>query len=210
MTHKTFNRTRIARWAAGTVMVVGGALASVSAVNAWAEAQGKGGGDHCEGRGMMHAMHRPDGAPGMGMHGGMLSGRMLDRLLSDVKATDAQRAQILKIADSARADITKLHEGGSKLHEQSMAVLTQPTVDAAAAEKLRQQMLAQHDQVSKRMLTAMLDISKVLTPEQRATLAVRMKEHQKMREEHRGHEGREGREGRGEHDGHEGHGEHKG
>lgn len=196
---KTLDTSRITRWAAASVMVVGGIMASVSAMNAWADSHDKGGGDRAEGRGMMHTMHHPDGAPGMGMHGGMLGGRMLDRLLSDVKATDAQRTQIQKIAEGARTDIAKLHEGGSKLHEQGLAVLTQPTVDAAAAEKLRQQMLAQHDQVSKRMLTAMLEIGKVLTPEQRATLAARMKEHQKrheeMREKHRGHEGHDSHKG---------------
>ena len=47
---------------------------------------------------------------------------------------------------------------------------------AAAAEQVRQQMLAQHDQVSKRTLQAMLDASKVLTPEQRAKLGDRMKQ----------------------------------
>jgi protein CpxP len=191
MTHKTFNTTRLTRWAAGTVMVVGGVMASVSAANAWAASQGKDGGDRCEGHGMMHAMHSPDGAKGM--HGDMMLGeRGMEHMLKEVKATDTQRTQIQKIADSARTDVAKLHEGGRTLREQSLALMAQPTVDAAAAEKLRQQMLTQHDQVSKRMLTAMLDISKVLTPEQRATLATRMKEHQKMREEHRGHEDHKG------------------
>jgi len=37
-------------------------------------------------------------------------------------------------------------------------------------------MLAQHDQASKRVLQAMLDASKVLTPEQRAKLGERMKQ----------------------------------
>jgi periplasmic protein CpxP/Spy len=41
-------------------------------------------------------------------------------------------------------------------------------------------MLAQHDQASKRVLQAMLDVSKVLTPEQRATLGERMKQRQAM------------------------------
>jgi protein CpxP len=197
---RTLDTSRITRWAAASVMVVGGIMASVSAMDAWADSHGKDGSERSEGHSMMHAMHHPEGGGmGIGGHGGMMGGRMLDRMLKDVKATDAQRAQIQKIADSARNDVTKLHEGGRTLHEQSMALMAQPTVDAAAAEKLRQQMLAQHDQVSKRMLTAMLDISKVLTPEQRATLATRMKEHQKMREEHRGHEGHGDDKGHDEH-----------
>jgi protein CpxP len=188
---RTLDTSRITRWAAASVMVVGGIMASVSAMDAWADTHRKDGSERGEGHSMMHAMHRHGGG-GMGGHGGMMSERRLDHLLKDVKATDAQRTQILKIAEGARTDLTKLHEGGRTLHEQSMALMTQPNVDAAAAEKLRQQMLVQHDQVSKRMLTAMLDISKVLTPEQRATLATRMKEHQKMREEHRGHEEHKG------------------
>jgi protein CpxP len=197
---QSLDTSRITRWAAASVMVVGGIMASVSAMNAWADSRGMEGSERGEGHSMMQAMHRHGGG-GMGGHGGMMSERMLDHMLKDVKATDAQRTQILKIAEGARADLSKLHEGGRTLHEQSMALMTQPNVDGAAAEKLRQQMLVQHDQVSKRMLTAMLDISKVLTPEQRATLATRMKEHQKMREEHRGHEG---------HGDDKGHDEHKG
>ena len=40
----------------------------------------------------------------------------------------------------------------------------------------RQQLMALHDQTSKRMLQAMVDISRVLTPEQRAQIGERMKE----------------------------------
>ena len=177
---KTLDTTRMTRWAAASVMVVAGIMASVSATRAWADNHGKAaGGEHAEGCSMMQGMHRHGGMHGGGM---MLGGRGLEHMLKDVKATDAQRVQIQKIADSARTDIQKLHEGGSKLHEQGLAILTQPTVDAAAAEKLRQQMLTQHDQVSKRMLTAMLDISTVLAPEQRAALATRMKERQTKHE----------------------------
>jgi Spy/CpxP family protein refolding chaperone len=103
--------------------------------------------------------------------------RMLDRMLDDVKATDAQRTQIKQITDAAKKDMQTLHEAGRGLHEKAMQALTAPKVDAAAAESLRQQMVAQHDKISKRALQAMLDISRVLTPEQRAQLAQRMKEH---------------------------------
>ena len=64
-----------------------------------------------------------------------------------------------------------------------MQIFAAPTVDAAAAESLRQQMLAQHDQASKRMLQAMLDVSKVLTPEQRAKMAERAKQRQAVMQE---------------------------
>ena len=138
--------------------------------------------------------HHPD------MFGPFGHGRMLDRMLDDVKATDAQRTQIKQIADAARQDMQKLHEAGRGLHEKSMQVLTAPKVDEAAAESLRQQMLAQHDKVSKRALQAMLDISRVLTPEQRATLAQHMKDHMNergSRGEHMGRMGHMGNMGQG-------------
>lgn len=114
--------------------------------------------------------------PGMshGDHGGMgmmPSGRHLDRLLTEVKASDAQRQQIKQITDKARADVQALHEQGKGLHERTTALWTAPKLDAAEAEQLRQQMLAQHDQVSKRMTQVMLDVGNVLTPEQRAKAA---------------------------------------
>jgi Spy/CpxP family protein refolding chaperone len=64
------------------------------------------------------------------------------------------------------------------------ALFTQPTVDANAAESLRQQMLARHDAASKRMMQAMLDVSRVLTPEQRQQLAQHMKQRRDMMERH--------------------------
>lgn len=116
--------------------------------------------------GMSHGGHGEHG--GMGM---MPFGRHLDHLLTEVKASDAQRQQIKQITDKARADIQALHEQGKGLHERTMALWTAPKLDAAEAEKLRQQMLTQHDQVSKRMTQAMLDVGNVLTPEQRAKAA---------------------------------------
>mgnify|MGYP001184544304 CR=1 FL=1 len=119
-----------------------------------------------------------DGGPRMGMMGGhhggpkmggmpMMHGRMLDA----VNATAEQRSQIRSIMDNAQADMLKQREAGRSLHEQMRQAFTQPTVDARAVEALRQQMLAQHDSNSKRMMQAMLDVSRVLTPEQRAKLA---------------------------------------
>ena len=121
----------------------------------------------------MHAdKHEHGGRMGMGM---LPQGRHLDRLLTDLKATDAQRTQIKQITDKARTDLKALHEQGRGLHEKAMALWTAPVLDAAEAEKHRQQMLAHHDQVSKRMTQAMLDVGNVLTPEQRAKAGELMK-----------------------------------
>ena len=124
-------------------------------------------------------------APGREMHGGpagmaggpMMGGpRMLERMLDVVSDTAEQRTQIKAIMDSARADTKAQHETLKGLRDQELTLFTQPTVDARAAEALRGQQVAVHDQVSKRMLQAKLEVSRVLTPEQRKLLADRMKE----------------------------------
>ena len=133
-----------------------------------------------------------EGAGGPGGHGGQGGGflvgnvRMLDRMLDSINATTDQRTQIKAIAAAAQTDLKALHDQGRSLREQSAAVFTQPNVDARAAETLRQQMLAQHDQASKRTMQAMLDISRVLTPEQRQAVAKKMAERRAMMERHRG------------------------
>ena len=130
----------------------------------------------------------PHDGPGMGM--GMMghgrdNGRHMDRMLDSVNATPEQRAQIKQILQTAHADGAAQREAGRKLHEQSQALFTQPNVDARAVEAMRQQMLVQHDQASKRMTQVMLDVSRVLTPEQRKTLADRMAQRRTMMERHR-------------------------
>lgn len=121
---------------------------------------------------------------GMGMGMGLpFAGPGFDRLLDEVQATDAQRKQIRGIADKARADLRALHEKSRDQHHNAMAIWTSPKLDAGEAEKQRQQMLAQHDQVSKRMTQAMLDVGQVLTPEQRAKAAALLKQrHERMQE----------------------------
>ena len=103
-------------------------------------------------------------------------GRMVDHMLDGLNATDAQRNQIKQIALVAGADIKAQRDSNRVLHEKAMQIFAAPNVDTAAAEQVRQQMLVQHDQMSQRSLQAVLDASKVLTPEQRATLSERMKQ----------------------------------
>ena len=158
--------SRAMRFMVASVLVVAAAGASVNV-----HAQGMGGpGGHG---------HGPGG--GMTMFGGSPEhvGRGVDRLLDGLGATDVQRAQIKQIGMAAASDLKAQHESGRALREKGVQIFAAPTVDAAAAESLRQQMLAQHDQASKRTLQAMLDVSKVLTPEQRATMAARMQREQR-------------------------------
>lgn len=112
-------------------------------------------------------------AGGMMMFGG--SPRQLDGMLDGLDATEWQRAQIKQIAAAAAVDLKAQRDADRGLRERGMQLFTAPNVDAAAAESVRQQLSAQHDQASKRTLQAMLDAANVLTPEQRAKLGERMK-----------------------------------
>jgi periplasmic protein CpxP/Spy len=125
--------------------------------------------------------HDGHGGAGVGM---MMSGRGLDRMLDGVNASAEQRTQIKAIAERAMADMKAQREAGKGTREQMMKLFTQPTVDANAAEALRAQMLQQHDQASRRMMQAMLEVSRVLTPEQRQQLADRAAQRHSMMERH--------------------------
>lgn len=132
-----------------------------------------------------HGMGGMDGGPGMMMFGGAPEhvGRVVDHMLDGLNATDAQRTQIKQIAIAAATDLKAQREAGRNLHQQASQIFTAPTVDANAAESVRQQMLTQHDQASRRVLQAMLDVSRVLTPDQRAKIGERMKTHQAAMQE---------------------------
>jgi Spy/CpxP family protein refolding chaperone len=142
------------------------AVSSAAALSAWAQPM--------PGGMMMGGGGGPRGMMGSPEH----MGRMLDHMLDGLNATDAQRNQIKQIAQAAAADMKAQHDAGQALRDKSLQIFSAPTVDAAAAESVRAQMVAQHDLASRRMLQAMLDASKVLTPEQRAKLGERMKQRQ--------------------------------
>lgn len=131
-----------------------------------------------------HAMHH---RAGPGMPG--LSERQLDA----VGASAEQKAQVRKIMDAAREDLRQQHESQRELHQQMVALMAAPQLDAAAAEALRQKSVAGHDAASKRMLQAMLDAGAVLTPEQRQKLGERMKQRQERMDQPRERRGPEPR-----------------
>jgi Spy/CpxP family protein refolding chaperone len=162
----------IKRVALGLVMAVAGTLA----VSAWAQAQGGPHGGGPRGGGF--------GGPGMFMGPPEHVARSVDRLLDGLNATDAQRTQIKQIVQAAAADLKAQHDASRGMHEQGLALFTAPVVDARAVETLRQQTLAQHDQASKRMTQALLDISAVLTPEQRVKIGERIKQRGERMHEH--------------------------
>ena len=132
----------------------------------------------------MHGMHGAMGGQGMMFHGSPEHmGRMIDHMLDGLNASDAQRSQIKQIAVQAAADLKAQAASGRGLRQRGMQIFAAPTVDANAAEQLRQQMLQQHDQMSRRVTQAMVAVANVLTPEQRAKIGERMGDRQARMEE---------------------------
>ncbi len=130
----------------------------------------------------------------MGHHGqgrgfddgpGAMMGGMMFRLLDRVNATPEQRTQIQQIMTRMRSEMQAEHDAGRGQRDEAMALFAQPNIDAAAAEALRQKMQARHDAASKRMLQGMLEIAKVLTPEQRKQMAEFSRQRRDMMERHR-------------------------
>jgi len=117
-------------------------------------------------------------------HSGHGDGRMLERMLDGVNASADQRSRIHEIMKSATTDLRAQREASRGMREQLMTLFAQPTVDARAVETVRQQMLQQHDQSSRRWMQALLDASAVLTPQQRTQLAERMKQRGERMQRH--------------------------
>lgn len=174
---------RLATPLRGMVATAAVALAAfgtlLSAAPAWAQPGMHGPGMH--GPGMHRGMHGGEGAGlGLPLHPGHLA-----RMLDSVNASAEQKAQIRTILGSLHTDMQAQREGGKGLREQAAQVFAAPTVDARAAEALRQQMLARQDAASKRTMQAMLEVSRVLTPEQRSKMFEQMKQRRAMADRHR-------------------------
>jgi periplasmic protein CpxP/Spy len=152
------------------VLVAAVALMAALAQSAWAQ-EGSGHLGMGHGRAGMHAA-------------GFMQGRMVERMLDQVSATPDQRAQVKRIAAQAAQDVRALRQAQGDLKARGLQLLAAPTVDANAVEAHRLQMMQQHDQVSRRVSQAMVDVSRVLTPEQRQQLAQTVARRQSMMRRH--------------------------
>ena len=129
------------------------------------------------GHGPSHGAAGPSGA-------GSMFGGMLNRLLDRVNATPQQRTQIEQIMQTNADEMRAQRDAGRELRDEAMNLFAQPTVDANALEALRQKQLARHDATSRRMTAAVLEISRVLTPDQRKQMTDYMNERREMMERH--------------------------
>jgi protein CpxP len=119
------------------------------------------------------------GGPGGG-HGGFMHERMqarMDRILTDVGATDSQKAQVKTIWTGLAPQLKAAHQDHKQLREQIEQALSAPNIDAAAIEKLRQQSVQSIDRTSTLLTQGMVSTARVLTPEQRQKAVAELHRH---------------------------------
>ena len=97
--------------------------------------------------------------------------RMTKHMAIELDETADQQMKIAAIAKAAVNDLLPLREKAQAARSQAAALLTAPTVDRSALERLRSEQIAAAETASKRIVQAMGDASEVLTPDQRRKVA---------------------------------------
>ena len=126
-----------------------------------------------------------------GRHGGgAMSEERIEKMVKhlgvEIDATPEQQEKLAAIAKQAAKDLEPLRGQAMEARKQAMELLSQPTVDRAALEKLRVSKLEHADAVSRRITQALGDAAEVLTPEQRKKLAEHMANRRGRWGHHRG------------------------
>jgi protein CpxP len=148
-------------------LALGGLLGALTATsfNVWSQAQGS-----------------PDGGHGHGCWGHKRTSAMTPEertaradfatqwVLSRVDATDEQKKRVQAIVQDAIKDLSEVREQHMKNRQAFMDALSQPTVDRAALQQIRQSEIQLAESASDRFVTAIADAADVLTPEQRGKL----------------------------------------
>ncbi len=102
--------------------------------------------------------------------------RMLKHLYVEIDASAAQQQQLEPIIKQAAKELMPLREKVRAARREGMALLTAPSIDRGALERLRAAQIASADDASRRFVRALADVAEVLTPEQRKTVAARMEQ----------------------------------
>jgi protein CpxP len=100
--------------------------------------------------------------------------RMLKHLYVEIDATEAQQQKLEPIIKQAARELLPLREKVREARRQGLALLSAPSIDRAAIERLRVEQIASADEASQRFVRALADVAEVLTPEQRRIAAQRM------------------------------------
>jgi Spy/CpxP family protein refolding chaperone len=93
--------------------------------------------------------------------------RMIRHLAVEIDATNEQQDKIKTILHATVKDVLPVRDKMLAARATARELLSQPTVDRAALEKLRAEQIATHEAVSKQIVQAVADAADALTPEQR-------------------------------------------
>jgi periplasmic protein CpxP/Spy len=97
-------------------------------------------------------------------------------MLDSIGVSAAQQAKVHDIIAAKFAEIAPDPKQHEAMRKQALDLLSAPTIDRAAAEKLRAEAVANFDAKSKLVVGGVLDIADQLTPAQRTELAARLNE----------------------------------
>jgi periplasmic protein CpxP/Spy len=114
-----------------------------------------------------------------GVFGGPLSPAQIDdridrttkHMAIELDATADQQVKVANIAKAAIADLRPLREKAQAARAQAVTLLTAPTIDRSAIERLRAEQIGLAETASKRIAQALADATDVLSPEQRRKAA---------------------------------------
>jgi Spy/CpxP family protein refolding chaperone len=123
---------------------------------------------------MEHAGHMHGMGPMGGDHAMMRA--HLEKALTEIGATPEQKQRIGAILHGAFAGMGQMHEHMAATHAELHRILTAPVIDRAALERLRAERMAEFDQASRTLVSALADAAEVLTPAQRVRLGAMMAE----------------------------------
>jgi Spy/CpxP family protein refolding chaperone len=94
--------------------------------------------------------------------------------LDSVGANAAQEAKVHDIIAAKFAEISPKPDDHEAMRKQALDLLTAPTIDRAAVEHLRTEVVAAFDAKSKAVVGGLLDVADQLTPQQRTQLGAEL------------------------------------
>ena len=97
--------------------------------------------------------------------------RMTKHMAIELDATADQQVKVANILKAAVADLRPLHEKAHATRAEAITLLTAPTIDRSAIERLRAEQIGLAETASKRIAQALADAADVLSPEQRRKVA---------------------------------------
>jgi periplasmic protein CpxP/Spy len=93
--------------------------------------------------------------------------RAVRHLAVEIDATADQQDKLRAVVKAAVKDLLPMRDRMRDARQKARELLTQPTVDRTAIERLRADQVAAFDTASRRAAQALADAADVLTPEQR-------------------------------------------